>query len=283
MSIPKIIHLIEPAHNVLSVWQNTHPDWQCIEWTVEGCYAFIKRYYPDSEQTYLSLPTNSQRIHMAWYHLLHRYGGVVVEGNRIPKKKIEALFLSLYDLYLIEDWFIASAPATDFLQEAIETLPTLQPKWYSRFLGERAVVRDTATVLPETPFKRHPYRVYQHYFQTLQTPGISKSKIFFIFLLLFIVFQLVRIVTNKDKLKLWKTRWNIVFQSRAKSVSEDIIPPLTVLKSIPLESLEQKLNLPPSIPLIQIPPLHPDTPMSIRSDQSLVITPFSIDELEIEI
>jgi hypothetical protein len=318
MSIPKIIHLVEPAHNVLSVWQNTHPDWQCIEWTIEGCYAFLKRYYPEAEEHYLSLSSTSQRIHTAWYYLLHRYGGVVVEGNRVPKKKIEALFLSLYDLYLIEDWFIASAPGTDFLQDAIETLPTLQPKWYTRFLGERRLVRDTAMVLPETPFKRHPWRVYHNYFQTLQTLGISKWKIFFLFLLLFIVFQILRIVTNKDKLQLWKYRWMAVFPpkraatpyvapvidtvvedvAKASPIS-DILPPLTVLKGISLESLEKKLNLLPKSPqslvvtplqkipsakvppAIRIPPLHPDTPSSISS--SLVITPFSMDELEIEI
>ena len=319
MSIPKIIHLIEPAHNVLSVWQNSHPDWQCIEWSVEGCYAFLKRYYPDSEQAYLSLSTTAQRIHMAWYYLLHRYGGVAVEGNRVPKKKIEALFLSLYDLYLIEDWFIASAPDTEFLQDAIETLPTLQSKWYSRFLGERALVRDTATVLPVTAFKRLPRRVYHNYFQTLQTPGMSLFKIFFLFLLLFIVFQLIRIVTNKDKLQLWKCRWNAVFPPRPRKIHTEIIPesppsmdssilpPLTVIKGISLESLEKGLNLPAhpkvespsslvvtplsplsaysgrrelSIPPIRIPPLHPDTPSSISS---LVITPVSMDELEIEI
>ena len=321
MSIPKIIHLVEPAHNVLSVWQNTHPDWQCIEWTIEGCYAFLKRYYPDAEEHYLSLSSTAQRIHTAWYYLLHRYGGVVVEGNRVPKKKIEALFLSLYDLYLIEDWFIASAPGTDFLQDAIETLPTLQPKWYSRFLGEKRLVSDTAMVLPDTPFKRHPWRVYHNYFQKLQTPGMSKWKIFFIFLLLFIVFQIIRIVTNKDKLQLWKIRWMAVFPPKrtpyvvtdtvvetGASPISDVLPPLTVLKGISLESLEKKLNLlpkspqslvvtpvppAPSIPsvpnvqraavppAIRIPPLHPDTPSSISS--SLVITPFSMDELEIEI
>lgn len=292
MSIPKIIHLVEPAHNVLSVWQNTHPDWQCIEWSVEGCYAFIKRYYPTAEEAYLRLTTPQQRIHFSWYYLLHRYGGVTVEGNRVPKKKIEGLFLSLYDLYLIEDWFIASVPQTEFLESAIETLPMLEPKWYDRFVG--SLVRSTATVLPDTPYKRHPPRVYLNYFHPLQHNSLSKFKMVLIVVLLYLVFHLIKIVTNKDKLALWKLRWRIltprinqpfiveeaptiITPSPSDSV---VLPDLEILKSASIANLEKGL-LPtlttPYIPQIKIPPINPPTPSSISFSPSseLTITPFA--------
>jgi hypothetical protein len=308
MSIPKIIHLVEPAHNVLSVWQNTHPDWQCIEWSVEGCYAFIKRYYPTAVEAYLRLTTQQQRVHFSWYYLLHRYGGVAVEGNRVPKKKIEGLFLSLYDLYLIEDWFIASVPQTEFLESAIETLPTLEPKWYDRFVG--SLVRSTATVLPDTPYKRHPPRVYSNYFHPLQHTGLSKLKILLIVVLLFLVFHLVKIITNKDKLEMWKLRWRIFFPKRVQvttTTSSDsssssaspltplpaandsaILPDLDVLKSSSIANLEKSL-LPamptPYVPPIRIPPINPPTPSSISFTPSseLTITPFAEEELVIPI
>jgi hypothetical protein len=290
MSIPKIIHLVEPAHNVLSVWQNAHPDWQCIEWSVEGCYAFIKRYYPIAEEAYLRLTTQQQRIHFSWYYLLHRYGGVAVEGNRVPKKKIEGLFLSLYDLYLIEDWFIASVPQTEFLQAAIDTLPILEPKWYDRFVG--SLVRSTATVLPDTPHKRHPPRVYLNYFHTLQHAGLSKFKMVLIVVLLFLVFHLVKIVSSRDNLELWKLRWRILFPKRSPkqttptpavtSVVEtsDFLPSLDILKSASIANLEKGL-MPalstPYVPPIKIPPLNPPTPSSISFSPSseLTITPFA--------
>lgn len=275
MSIPKIIHLVEPSHNVLSVWQNLHPDWQCIEWTIEGCYAFIKRYYPDAEATYLSFTTNAQRIHYSWYYLLHRYGGVVVEGNRVPKKKIEGLFLSLYDLYFIEDWFIASTAGTEFLSSAIETLPTLEPKWYNKYMGERSLMRSTATVLPEEAFKKHTKRVYQNYFHPLSSRGFGIFRIAVIGVLLVLCFQLSRMVLTKDRLqRLVKSYTGTLISNTAgesfDTAGESFNTAGEPFDTVSLQSLEKTLNLPP---MIRIPPLQPDTPSSITS--SLVISPLS--------
>lgn len=311
MSIPKIIHLVDPAHNVLSVWQNLHPDWQCIEWSHEGCYAYLKRYYPEAEAGYLRLTTPLQRVHYSWYYLLHRYGGVVVEGNRIPKKRIEALFLSLYDLYLIEDWFIASMPGTEFLTSALEELPTLESKWYDRFLGERSLVRNTATVMPETAFKRHPARVYQNYFHPVQNSGLNKIKVLLIGILLLLVFQLVRTVTSKEKLERLKARFSGMFSkpvdvtpveaissptatssqvvsSSPTAVESVVLPKFDTIKSISVAALEKGLNLAglaPYVPPIKIPPLNPATPSSISFSPTseLVITPLMEEELVITI
>lgn len=287
MSIPKIIHLVEPVHNVTSVWQNTHPDWQCIEWTVEGCYAFLKRYYPESEQTYLRLTSNAQRVHFSWYHLLHRYGGVVVEGNRVPKKKIEGLFLSLYDLYLIEDWFIASVPGTDFLQYAIETLPTLEPRWYDKYVGDRALVRSTTTVLPETAYKRHSYRVYQNYFHPLQQKGFGMMKIVGIAILLAICFQLIRIVSSKEKIELWKLRWRILFHKTSRATSVSSVSPVASPVSMSGERVASGLSSPVAMsgervvsglssPVVQ---MSGERVSPIKSCQSGESSPCGIDSL----
>lgn len=294
MSIPKIIHLVEPAHNVLSVWQNTHPDWQCIDWSLEGCYAFIKRYYPDAERLYLEYQTDAQRIHMSWYFLLHRYGGVVVEGNRIPKKRIEGLFLSVYDLYRIEDWFLASEAHTDFLQSVIDTLPTLTPKWYDRFLGEKALVRSTTWVEPDVPHKEIKKRVYQNYFHPLQKTGMNKVRIVVVIVLILTLVHLIRTVLNKEML----TKWKNSLTSEVSTGESTVVPELTQLNNVSIGTLEKNLNLPvgkphvPLVPHIRIPPLHPSTPSSILtlepsdySDRSLVISPVSemSDELVITI
>jgi hypothetical protein len=289
MSIPKIIHLVEPAHNVLSVWQNIHPDWQCIDWSLEACYAFIKRYYPDSEQTYLGYQTDAQRIHMSGYFLLHRYGGIVVIGNRIPKKRIEGLFLSVYDLYRIEDWFLASMPQTDFLQYAIDTLPTLVPKWYDRFLSEKALIQSTAWVEPDIPHKDIKKRVYQHYFHPLQETGVNKVRMVAVIVLIVTLIQFTRTIF-KDTLAKWR---NSLMNKRLEETPSPVeIPELTTLS---IESLEKNLNLPMSklhVPPIRIPPLNPSTPSSILtlepsdySDRSLLISPVSqmSDELVITI
>jgi hypothetical protein len=300
MSIPKIIHLIEPSHNVLSVWQNTHPDWQCIEWTLEGCYAFLKRYYPDAEAAYLKHKTTAQRVHMSWYYLLHRYGGVVVEGNRVPKKKVESLFLSLYDLYLIEDWFIASAPQTEFLSYAIETLPTLESKWYERFLGEKALVRSSATVLPDTPYKRHPYRVYQNYFHPLHESKMSLVRIGGIIVLILCVFQLIRIVRKKKAPQMGIDVTHLYAQSEGgdetavggqpvysgqhavsgqtdiENIGEvvrgdsDVLPSLSILQNMEISSLEKNLGL--RVPPIKLPRPEP----AVTSVAASVTVPASV-------
>ena len=255
MTIPKIIHLVEPEHNVLSVWQNLHPDWQCIEWSVEGCFAFLKRYYPEAEELFLQYKDQNQRIHMVWYYLLDRYGGVVVEGDRIPKRRIDSLFLSVYDLYTIEDWFVASCAKTDFLKHAHATLPTLKAGWVERMLGGRSLVRLTAVVEPEGAFKKIPKRIYSVYFHLVEEkPRLSKLKASLIIAGALLTLAVYKVWKNID---LWKLRWKMLFPpKRVVAVYQpsprfDVLPEFTTLKNISLETLEKNLKLPPPI---MIPP-----------------------------
>jgi hypothetical protein len=290
MTIPKIIHLVEPEHNVLSVWQNLHPDWQCIEWSLEGCYAFLKRYYPEAEETFLQYTDEEQRVHMAWYYLLDRYGGVTVEGNRIPKRRIDSLFLSVYDLYVIEDWFIASAPDTDFLKSAHEILPTLKAGWVERMLGGKNLVKMTAVVEPEGAFKRIPKRVYGVYFHPVtEVQRVSKLKVALVITGVLVGLAVYKVWKNLD---LWKLRWRILFPpkrvipplqpqitpSSPVVVEErklDVLPEFSTLKSIPLESLEKNLRLPPPPIRVPSPAGSPrwDTPMSTTTVE---LSPMSV-------
>ena len=299
MTIPQIIHLVEPEHNVLSVWQNLHPDWQCIEWSIEGCYAFLKRYYPEAEDTFLQYTDEQQRIHMAWYYLLDRYGGVAVEGNRIPKRKIDSLFLSVYDLYVIEDWFIASSPSTDFLKSAREILPQLKAGWVERMLGGRGLVKMTAVVEPSGPFKQIPKRIYSSYFHPVtEVQRVSKLKTVLVIVCVLMGMAVYNVWKNLD---LWKIRWKILFPPKrvmvqppvptesvsvpsvpsALSVPEverklDVLPEFTTLKSISLESLEKNLNLPPLPP----PPIRIPAP-SLPPSLSRALSPLSTTTLEL--
>jgi len=293
MMIPQIIHLVEPEHNVLSVWQNLHPDWQCIEWSIEGCYAFLKRYYPEAEDTFLQYTDEQQRVHMAWYYLLDRYGGVAVEGNRIPKRKIDSLFLSVYDLYVIEDWFLASAPSTDFLKSAHDILPTLKAGWVERMLGGRGLVKMTTAVDPTGPFKQIPKRVYGSYFHpVVEVQRVSKLKTVLVIVGVMMGLAVYKVWKNLD---LWKLRWKMLFPPKRVTVSPvsssavegvqqvekvwrermlDVLPEFSTLKSIPLESLEKNLRLPP--PPIRLPSPSPSwSPLSQMSSTTLELSPMS--------
>jgi hypothetical protein len=135
MQIPKIIHLIEPTEEVFHLWKDLLPDWECYEWTLEQCYHFIAKFYPDFIGTYLSYKSDIQRTRASWVFLLHRYGGVAIDRNMIPRKRITSLFYTPHSFYVIDKKMIASPPKTRHLDEWIEYLSHTKGSLWMKLKG----------------------------------------------------------------------------------------------------------------------------------------------------
>lgn len=163
MQIPKIIHLIEPSNEIFHLWKELLPDWECYEWTLVQCAHFIQKFYPTFINTFLSYKNDTQRTRAAWIFLLHRYGGVAIDRNMIPKKRISSLFYTPHSFYVIEKRLVASPPNTRHLDDWIEHLSHVHAGLWSKINGtytDKTSWLDTY----ELSIKVLPERIWSNYF-----------------------------------------------------------------------------------------------------------------------
>jgi len=106
MLIPKIIHQIwyqgydklpEKYHHMQQSWRELHPHWTYYLWDREKIEQLIVESYPDVYNTYTKLPQMIQKIDLAKYVILHKYGGVYVDMDMKSLKCLDYLFIQYPD------------------------------------------------------------------------------------------------------------------------------------------------------------------------------------------
>lgn len=173
MQIPKILHLIEPSEQVFQNWKDHLPDWECYEWTLEQCALFIRKFYPEFISVYQSYTHTDQRIRAAWVFLLHRYGGVAIDKNMIPKKRISSLFYTPHSFYVIDKKMIASPPNSRILENWMDFLIHAKGSFWMKLQG--TLVDKTTWLEPtEGGIKVIPERIWSHIFFYYQQVSFFK-------------------------------------------------------------------------------------------------------------
>lgn len=173
MQIPKILHLIEPSEQVFQNWKDYLPDWECYEWTLEQCTLFIQKFYPEFISVYRSYTHTDQKIRAAWVFLLHRYGGVAIDKNMIPKKKISSLFYTPHSFYVIDKKMIASPPNSRILENWMDFLTHAKGSFFMKLQGT-LVDKTTWIDLKEPGIKVIPERIWNSIFFYYQPVSFFK-------------------------------------------------------------------------------------------------------------
>ncbi|KAF7896497.1 hypothetical protein EAF00_006511 [Botryotinia globosa] len=76
---------------------NEQSGWDYVLWTSRKSLAFIKTHYPSFLKTYISYPSNSQRVKAMKYLLLYKYGGIVLDMDTICLRALDPfLMLGLF-------------------------------------------------------------------------------------------------------------------------------------------------------------------------------------------
>ncbi|KAF5868501.1 putative mipc synthase subunit protein [Botrytis fragariae] len=81
---------------------NEQSGWKYVLWTSQKSLAFIKTYYSSFLKTYISYPSNFQRVEAMKFLLLHRYGGIVLD--------VDTICLRALDPFLMLGLFVVSEP-----------------------------------------------------------------------------------------------------------------------------------------------------------------------------
>ncbi|KAF7946190.1 hypothetical protein EAE96_009193 [Botrytis aclada] len=72
---------------------NEQSGWKYVLWTSGKSLGFIKTHYPSFLRTYISYPSNAQRVEAMKYLLLHRYGGIVLDVDTICLRGLDPFLL----------------------------------------------------------------------------------------------------------------------------------------------------------------------------------------------
>lgn len=98
-TIPKIVHQIWggekqlPKHfQILSeTWKRDYPDWKYEFWDDERINKFVRNYYPQYYEYFMSFPYDMQRWDSARYLILNKMGGMHVDFDYESISSIESL------------------------------------------------------------------------------------------------------------------------------------------------------------------------------------------------
>ncbi|KAF7924831.1 hypothetical protein EAE99_006308 [Botrytis elliptica] len=81
---------------------NEQNGWKYILWTSHKSLAFIKTHYPSFLKTYISYPSNYQRVEAMKCLLLYKYGGIVLD--------VDTICLRALDPFLMLGLFVVGEP-----------------------------------------------------------------------------------------------------------------------------------------------------------------------------
>ena len=151
MKIPRTIHQIwgdnknpEPPQIFLEMtetWKTHHPEWNFLLWKHNDINEFLREYYPDFIDTFLSYKYNIQRWDMLRYLILCHSGGVYIDHDCECLESIDGLLgdnlcciglepdrhrdLMGLDLY-VGNAFMATIPNHHFFNQLIKQLPLIK-------------------------------------------------------------------------------------------------------------------------------------------------------------
>jgi len=130
-----------------------HATWKYVFVTDKTHENFVKTYFPDFYNTYVSFPYTIQRADAIRYMYLYVHGGVYMDLDYTPIKPLDDLVANLnrqqIDIGLKRDYtnkticnsFIVSAPRRQFWLKCIQSMKTTIPKWYH--VGKHMTVMHT--------------------------------------------------------------------------------------------------------------------------------------------
>ena len=133
-SLPKIIHQSAPADvdKWKPEWVECHktwkkifpePEYKHIMWTDEDINNFIKTYYPDYYDIFMSYDKKIKRFDMVRCFFLYKYGGIYADMDC-------AVFKNFYDLIPHDKVSIVRSPYPwEYLQNCLMTSPVNNPFW----------------------------------------------------------------------------------------------------------------------------------------------------------
>lgn len=152
VKIPKIIYQSWKTHDVPDHWkispssiQKMMPDWQYVLFNDEENRNLVEEYFPDFLPYYDAFPHNIMRADAARYCFLYVYGGLYMDLDFEVLERLDSLFVSDNEVYLVKSGnigsyytnsFMASKPRCKFWLEVIEEMKKELP-WY--YLGKHVV------------------------------------------------------------------------------------------------------------------------------------------------
>jgi len=152
IEIPKIIHQIWwkineplPEHFQLfgETWKAHHPTWKYEFWDEKRTNNFIREFYPQYVDTYLSFQYNMQRLDAIRYLILYRIGGMYIDFDTECMKPHDELFAGKTCCFSMEpekhrlqfnksvyfnNALMAAVPKHPFVKKIIETVFSYVPK-----------------------------------------------------------------------------------------------------------------------------------------------------------
>jgi mannosyltransferase OCH1-like enzyme len=111
------------------------PGYEYILLTLDKAYNFIEEYYPDYSFYFDKLPFDQQRLDVAKYLWLYRFGGIYIDLNYQLKRSLETLFDHPYPAYFLSvdkkfcNTLIAARPKCPIFLEFVDFSTQLLPWW----------------------------------------------------------------------------------------------------------------------------------------------------------
>ncbi len=101
MKIPRIIHQTWKTASIpekfrwdFESWREFHPEWQFMFWDDSDLETFVRKEHPDLLSLYLSYPQQINRVMLARYLILRKFGGVFVDIDLECLKSVEPLLIN---------------------------------------------------------------------------------------------------------------------------------------------------------------------------------------------
>lgn len=120
-----------PRHlaGYLDRWRKLHPRWKFQLWTPETTPALRHQEFYDHPEAYSPLSNPWQwRSDLARYEILHEHGGVYVDADLEPLRRIDELVegceavIAREDGVFVNNAFVGSAPGSRFLADVLDGL-----------------------------------------------------------------------------------------------------------------------------------------------------------------
>jgi mannosyltransferase OCH1-like enzyme len=194
--IPKLIHqtwktkiLPKQTEALAHRWRELHPDYEYRLWTDDDCRDFVRTNHPDFYATYRAFPAEIQRVDAVRYLILKTYGGIYLDLDMFPLRKLEPLltsndFTTCYEPavaaqrhhldYIISNAAMVSPPAHPFLDRLIEEMKTYKSK---RKNESDRILETTGPFLLSRAYRKNPQGVrllHSQYFMPLYYDQIDE-------------------------------------------------------------------------------------------------------------
>jgi len=184
IEIPKIIHQIWagideplPEHFRLfgETWKEHHPIWKYEFWDENRTNNFIRAFYPQYLDTYLSFQYDMQRLDAIRYLILDKIGGMYVDFDTECMRPHDELFTGKTCCFSMEpenhrfrfnksvyfnNALIACIPKHPFMKKIIDTVFSYIPKREELSTGQRfmEIMSTTGPLALSNIYEKYPHQ-----------------------------------------------------------------------------------------------------------------------------